>query len=247
MGGGRILKKITAVICGILIIVFSVSIFGMNIYFSRALAQETLYWGSRGDEVKLLQQTLKKWGYYDGPIDAVYGGGTFTAVKKFQSKNGLSVDGVVGPQTAKALGLRIDGNKPGGTGGGGAKYTSGNQGVSRNDDITLLAKAITGEARGEPYKGQVAVGAVILNRVKSPTFPNSIAGVIYQPGAFTAVSDGQINLAPADSCLKAARDAMNGWDPTYGTLYYWNPATATSKWIWSRKVSVKIGKHWFGN
>ncbi|SHJ58118.1 spore cortex-lytic enzyme [Paramaledivibacter caminithermalis] len=238
------MKKITAVACGILIVIFSISIFAMNVYFSRALAQETLYWGSRGNEVRLLQETLKRWGYYDGPIDSVYGGGTFTAVKEFQRKNGLAVDGVVGPQTAKALGLRIDGNKPDT---GKTKYTSGNKGISRNDDITLLAKAITGEARGEPYIGQVAVGAVILNRVKSPTFPNTIAGVIYQPGAFTAVSDGQINLAPADSCLKAARDSLNGWDPTYGSLYYWNPATATSKWIWSRKVSVKIGKHWFGN
>ncbi len=238
------MKKVTAVVCGILIVIFSVSIFAMDIYFSRALAQETLYWGSRGSEVKTLQQTLKKWGYYDGPIDGVYGGGTFTAVKEFQRKNGLSVDGVVGAQTSKAMGLRIDGKKQDS---GKAKYTSGNTGISRNEDITLLAKAITGEARGEPYKGQVAVGAVILNRVKSPKFPNTIAGVIYQPGAFTAVDDGQINLQPVESCIKAANDAMNGWDPTYGTLYYWNPATATSKWIWSRQVTVKIGKHWFGN
>ncbi|XUW96987.1 spore cortex-lytic enzyme [Wukongibacter sp. M2B1] len=238
------MKKITAIVCLSLILLFSASVFAMDIYWGRASAQETLYWGARGEEVRILQQTLKKWGYYDGPIDSVYGGGTFTAVKAFQKKNGLSVDGVVGPQTAKALGLRIDGNKPGADK---AKYTSGSAGISRNEDITLLAKAITGEARGEPYKGQVAVGAVILNRVKSPKFPNTIAGVIYQPGAFTAVSDGQINLPPVDSCTKAARDAMNGWDPTYGTLYYWNPATATSKWIWSREVTVKIGKHWFGN
>ncbi|SKC58475.1 spore cortex-lytic enzyme [Maledivibacter halophilus] len=238
------MKKITAILCIILIFSFGISIFAMNIYFDRALAQETLYWGSRGNEVILLQSTLKKWGYYDGPIDGVYGGGTFTAVKKFQSKNGLGVDGVVGSQTAKALGLRIDGNKPSPSK---PQYKPGNSGISRDEDITLLAKAITGEARGEPYKGQVAVGAVILNRIKSPTFPNTIAGVVYQPGAFTAVTDGQINLAPTQSCLKAARDSLNGWDPTYGSLYYWNPATATSKWIWSRKVSVKIGKHWFGN
>jgi N-acetylmuramoyl-L-alanine amidase len=118
----------------------------------------------------------------------------------------------------------------------------------RVSDVQLLARAINGEARGEPYEGQVAVGAVILNRVKSPNFPNTIAGVIYQPGAFTAVSDGQINV-PIDSkstVVKAAQDAMNGWDPTHGCLYYWNPATATSKWIWSRQVVVKIGKHNFG-
>jgi len=120
-------------------------------------------------------------------------------------------------------------------------------GAGQVSDVQLLARAINGEARGEPYEGQVAVGAVILNRVKSPSFPNTIAGVIYQPGAFTAVSDGQINVPidPKSTVVKAAQDALNGWDPTYGCLYYWNPATATSKWIWSRKVVVKIGKHNF--
>ena len=244
MEGGKILKRITAITCGILIVMFTMSILVMNISVDRAQAQETLYWGSRGERVKTVQETLKRWGYYDGPIDWVYGGGTFTAVKEFQRKNGLAVDGVVGPQTARAMGLRVDGKRPAA---GAARYASGNKGVSRNEDINILAKAITGEARGEPYKGQVAVGAVVLNRVKSPKFPNTIAGVIYQPGAFVAVADGQINLPPTDSSLKAARDSMNGWDPTYGALYYWNPATATSKWIWSRKVRVKIGKHWFGD
>ncbi len=214
----------------------------MDIYFDRAQAQTTLYWGSSGQEVRDLQTKLKNWGYYKGPVDGVYGGGTFTSVKEFQRKNGLSPDGVVGTQTAQALGFNV-GAKPAGK----AEYASGNKGVGRDDEVSLLAKAITGEARGEPYIGQVAVGGVILSRVKSPSFPNTIAGVIYQPGAFTAVSDGQINLAPAESCLKAARDAMNGWDPAYGALYYWNPATATSKWIWSRTVRLKIGKHWFGD
>ncbi len=122
------------------------------------------------------------------------------------------------------------------------------QGAGRTSEVQLLARAINGEARGEPYEGMVAVGAVILNRVKSPLFPNSIAGVIYQPGAFTAVSDGQINVPidPKSQVVKAAQDALNGWDPTYGCLYYWNPATATSKWIWSRKIVTKIGKHNFG-
>lgn len=120
-------------------------------------------------------------------------------------------------------------------------------GAGQVSDVQLLARAINGEARGEPYEGQVAVGAVILNRVKNPSFPNTIAGVIYQPGAFTAVSDGQINVPidPKSTVVKAAQDALNGWDPTYGCIYYWNPATATSKWIWSRKVVVKIGKHNF--
>lgn len=236
------MRRIALITSILLIFVFGISLFAMDIYFNRASAHTTLYWGSSGQEVTKLQNTLKKWGYYDGPVDGVYGGGTFTAVKEFQRKNGLSVDGVVGPATAQALGFNV-----GAKAGGAAKYTSGSKGVSRNDEITLLAKAITGEARGEPYIGQVAVGGVILNRVKHPSFPNSIAGVIYQPGAFTAVSDGQINLPPAESSLKAARDAMNGWDPTYGAIYYWNPATATSKWIWTREVRLKIGKHWFGD
>lgn len=119
---------------------------------------------------------------------------------------------------------------------------------SRASDEQLIARAINGEARGEPYEGQVAVGAVILNRVASPDFPNTVAGVIYQPGAFTAVSDGQINVPidPNSTVVKAARDALNGWDPTGGCLYYWNPATATSKWIWSRQIIKEIGKHNFG-
>jgi len=213
----------------------------MNAYFDRALAQSTLYWGSSGEDVRKLQTRLKDWGYYDGPIDGVFGAGTSKAVKYFQQKNGLTPDGIVGPQTWAALGFNVQ--QPQNTQ---AKYASGGSGVSREDEVTLLARAIHGEARGEPYIGQVAVGAVILNRVKSPLFPNTIAGVIYQPGAFTAVSDGQINLPPSETSYKAARDALNGWDPTYGALYYWNPATATSKWIWSRQVRLKIGKHWFG-
>ncbi|QXM06782.1 spore cortex-lytic enzyme [Crassaminicella indica] len=211
------------------------------IIFDVGIAQGTLYWGSSGPEVKTLQTKLKNWGYYDGPIDGVFGGGTFTAVKEFQRKNGLTVDGVVGPRTAEKLGMSIKGNV------NKTDYKASSGGMPRNDEVILLAKAITGEARGEPYIGQVAVGAVILNRTRHPSFPNTIAGVIYQPGAFTAVSDGQINLPPEDSCVKAAQDALNGWDPTGGCLYYWNPATATSKWIWSRKVVKKIGKHWFGN
>ncbi len=119
---------------------------------------------------------------------------------------------------------------------------------SNISDVQLLARAINGEARGEPYEGQVAVGAVILNRVKDPNFPNTISGVIYQPGAFTAVSDGQISVPidPGSTVVKAAQDALNGWDPTNGCIYYWNPATATSSWIWSRKIVAKIGKHNFG-
>ena len=124
--------------------------------------------------------------------------------------------------------------------------SSSSSGTSSNSsNVNLLARLIHGEARGEPYTGKVAVGAVVLNRVKSSSFPNTIAGVIYQKGAFDAVSDGQINLSPDSSALKAAQDAINGWDPSYGAIYYFNPSTATNKWIWSRPLTVTIGKHRF--
>lgn len=120
---------------------------------------------------------------------------------------------------------------------------------NNTSDVQLIARAINGEARGEPYEGQVAVGAVILNRVKSSKFPNTIAGVIYQSGAFTAVSDGQINvpIASNSTVVKAAQDALNGWDPTGGAIYYFNPNTATNKWIWSRPQIKTIGNHIFVN
>jgi N-acetylmuramoyl-L-alanine amidase len=188
------------------------------------------YYGSRGQEVKDIQFQLRKWGYYDGSIDGIYGYKTYQAVREFQRKNGLKVDGIAGPETLAGLGLPT----------GRATTT-----VSSNKDVNLLAHIIHGEARGEPYTGKVAVGAVVLNRTRDSRFPKTIAGVIYQPGAFDAVSDGQINLQPDDSSYKAARDALNGWDPTYGCIYYWNPATATSKWIWSRPIVTQIGKHVF--
>ena len=181
-------------------------------------------------ENRTIQTKLKRWGYYTGSIDGIYGPLTKKAVRYFQSKNGLTVDGIVGPQTARALGMTLSGS-------GGTSQSS--------NDLHLLAKCVHAEARGEPYTGQVAVAAVILNRVKSPSFPNTIAGVIYQPYAFTAVDDGQINLTPNQTAYKAAQDALNGWDPTYGCLYYYNPATATSSWIWSRQTVVTIGKHVF--
>ena len=202
------------------------------------VAEAALYWGSQGGKVYEVQQKLKQWGYYDGPIDGIYGAQTFEAVKKFQAKNGLKVDGVVGDQTAAALGIVLDGSAR-------QDYQASRGGGANEGDIYLLARAVHGEARGEPYIGKVAVAAVILNRVKDPRFPNTIAGVIYQPGAFTAVSDGQINLTPDEESLRAARDALNGGDPTYGAVYYYNPAKATSSWIWSRPVHIVIGKHRF--
>lgn len=183
--------------------------------------------GSRGDTVKRLQQELKNQGFLSDKPDGIYGARTKAAVKKMQKAYGLTVDGIAGPKTLSALGI-----------------STGSSGYF-NSDVYLLAKCIYAEARGEPYTGKVAVGAVVLNRVKSSKFPNTISGVIYQPWAFTCVNDGQINLEPNDECLRAARDAMNGWDPTYGCLYYYNPSTATSKWIWSTKTVVKIGKHVF--
>ena len=186
--------------------------------------------GSRGQEVVNIQTRLKKWGYLSGNVDGIYGVKTEEAVKKFQRKHGLTPDGIAGPATLAKIGLP--------TGSSGSGYQA---------NVNLLARVISGEARGESYEGQVAIAAVVLNRVKHSSFPGTISGVIYQPGAFTAVSDGQINV-PIDqnsTIYKACRDAMNGWDPTGGAIYYFNPDTATSSWIWSRPLIKQIGKHRF--
>jgi len=176
-------------------------------------------------QVKTVQTKLKNWGYYTGSVDGIYGTKTKAAVVKFQKNNSLTADGVVGSKTAAALGMSL------------TSQTS--------SDLYLLAKCIYAEARGEPYSGQVAVGAVILNRVDSSKFPNTISGVIYQPYAFTCVNDGQINLEPNTTAYNAARDALNGWDPSNGALYYYNPSTATSSWIWSLTIVATIGEHNF--
>ncbi len=199
---------------------------------------ESLRRGSRGDLVTTLQKRLKTWGYYTGNVDGIFGSQTEQAVKYFQRKNGLAVDGIVGPATAKAIGISLTGGSS-----GGSSSSSGTG--SSSSDVYLLARCVYGEARGESYKGQVAVAAVVLNRVRSSSFPNTISGVIYQPGAFSVVSDGQINLTPNDTALKAARDAMNGWDPTGGCLYYYNPAKTSNKWILSRPIMMRIGNHVF--
>ena len=190
--------------------------------------------GSSGQEVTNIQTRLKQWGFYTGSVDGVYGQKTADAVKSFQRSNGLTADGIAGAATLEKIGLPTGGSSSGGSSQG-----------SSSRDVQLLAQAINGEARGESYTGQVAVGAVILNRVRHSSFPNTIAGVIYQPGAFTAVSDGQINLTPQTSCYNAARDALNGWDPTGGAIYYYNPVTATNQWIRSRPIIITIGKHVF--
>lgn len=184
-------------------------------------------YGSRGTEVRNIQTRLKKWGYMNGAVDGIYGKKTVEAVKKFQRKHGLTADGIAGPATLAKIGL-----------------PTGNS-SSYNSNVNLLARIISGEARGEKYEGQVAIAAVVLNRVKHSSFPNTIAGVVYQNGAFTAVTDGQINITPTESCYNAARDALNGWDPTGGAIYYYNPVTATSSWIRTRPIVKTIGKHVF--
>lgn len=239
---GVALASVAAVACGTTLL--SLQRQSGDYLASPYVATAVLKQGSSGGEVKELQRRLKQWGYYDGEVDGVYGAATVQAVKLFQKKNGLTADGIAGRATFEALGMNdsvkvLDNDKKGqsSSGGNGSSYTS--------SDLYLLAKCIYAEARGESYTGQVAVGAVILNRVKSADFPNTVAGVIYQRHAFTAVSDGQINLEPDNTALNAASDALNGWDPTYGCLYYYNPAVATSSWIFGRQTVTTIGKHVF--
>ncbi|MDR0979167.1 MAG: spore cortex-lytic enzyme [Lachnospiraceae bacterium] len=220
-------KKIMA----ILLIISSITYLSYNIFFRTEVHGLSKY-GSRGEEVTQIQTKLKRWGYYNGSIDGIYGSQTLAAVKWFQTKNGLVSDGIAGPKTLAAMGIFAS--------------SSSSSGSSTNDtNVNLLARLIYGEARGEPYTGQVAVGAVVMNRVKHSSFPSTIAGVIYQAGAFSVVDDGQINLTPNDTAKKAAQDAINGWDPSYGAIYYFNPNTATSAWIWSRPQTTTIGNHRF--
>lgn len=212
---------IVLILLMILIIAFPVCNYALSKY------------GSRGEEVRKIQEKLKAWGYYTGSVDGIYGSQTFEAVKKFQKKNNLSVDGIAGPKTLQALGITSSGG------------SSNSSTTSNNTDLNLLSKLVHAEARGEPYKGMVAVAATVLNRVANSKFPNTIAGVIYQSGAYTCVSDGQINLEANEQSRKAAQDAINGWDPTSGCIYYFNPNTATSSWIWSRPQVMTIGSHIF--
>lgn len=228
-------KNIYKYICvpiAIIAITFSVFIIVTAVTPSGADAEAAvLKQGSSGAMVRTVQTKLKNWGYYSGAIDGIYGSRTVSAVKYFQRRNGLVADGIVGKKTASAMGISL---------------SSSSSGTSSNSsDLNLLARAVYAEARGEPYTGQVAVAAVILNRVRSSSFPNTVSGVIYQPWAFTCVNDGQINLAPNATALKAAKDALNGWDPTYGCLFYYNPKTATNSWIRQKEVRLTIGRHVF--
>ena len=208
-------KKLLAVICCIVVAVVVVGVL--------CISKQDVY--AYDTHMVEIQTRLKELGYYNGAINGVYDDATVVAIKEFQADNGIYVSGAVGGVTANALGI----------------YMS----EQESNDLYLLAKCIHAEARGESYVGKVAVGAVILNRVASPDFPDSIYGVIYQPWAFTAVHDGQINLEPEAASYQAATDALNGWDPSYGSLYYYNPQTASSSWIFSRQTVVTIGKHVF--
>ena len=207
-----------------------------NVFFRGNEAFALSKYGSRGEEVRTIQTKLKRWGYYNGNVDGIYGSATLAAVKRFQQKNGLTVDGIAGTKTLQAMGIYNS---------SGNSSSSNSSSSTNSSDLNLLSRLVYGEARGEPYTGQVAVAAVVLNRVKHSSFPNTIAGVIYQSGAFDVVSDGQINLTPDATAKKAAQDALNGWDPSNGAIYYFNPSTATNKWIWSRPMTVTIGRHRF--
>ena len=212
-----------------LLVLFLVNILVISLLQTAQAA--TYRQGSSGSAVRTIQTKLKNWGYYNGAVDGIFGSQTTEAVKYFQRKNGLTADGIVGPATMRALGM--------------TDTTQSGTSSAQSENVSLLARVISAEARGEPYSGQVAVGAVILNRVEHPSFPNTIAGVVYQPGAFTCMVDGQFNEPVAESAVQAAREALAGSDPSGGAIYYFNPDTATSAWIWSRPLIKTIGKHRF--
>ena len=197
--------------------------------------------GSRGSDVIKVQNKLIQWDYLSGTADGRYGEATRNAVLRFQRNNGLTADGRVGPATAAAMGVTLSGSSSSSS----AATTASSSTSYVSSDHRLLAKLVYAEARGESYKGQVAVAAVVLNRVASSSFPNTVSGVIYQSGAFSCVSNGSINNTPDSSCIRAALDALNGWDPTGGCLYYYNAKTAQDKWIFSRTVQTVIGNHSF--
>lgn len=220
----RFLSRIVLVILGIVLLL------GSMCFVCGNAEAKNIVKGDTTENIKIVQQRLYNLKYYTYKVDGIWGSRTLAAVKNFQRDKGLVADGIVGAKTEQALGVTLS--------------QSGSTSLS-STELNLLARCVYSEARGEPYTGQVAVAAVVLNRVRSSSFPNTVSGVIYQPGAFTAVSDGQINLTPNETAYKAARDALNGWDPTNGCLYYYNPATATSKWIWSLKVELTIGRHSF--
>jgi N-acetylmuramoyl-L-alanine amidase len=229
-------KRIAA---GILLVVFLAVVFPWSV---TAVSHPTLRWGSRGDFVYLAQKRLRDWGYLRGAVDGIYGAQTYAAVTQFQRRHGLAVDGIVGPRTWRALGENVPDRRP-----GAAARAPRTPPVTRADDRDMLARVISAEAKGEPYEGQVAVGGVILNRVRDSRFPNTLAGVVYQTHAFESVSNGSIYQAPTESTRRAAQDALNGWDPSNGAVFFWNPSKPVASWIWSRPIIKTIGSHVFAN
>ena len=227
-------NKVRSAKCLLVVLLVVVVFLAFNNF---SCARQLLYWGSSNQDVRIVQRRLQQWGYYDGPISGVFAERTWRAVRTFQNRNGLRVDGIVGPETWAALGYTYQGQSE--------TRAAASPAVNQRDDVYQLARIIHAEARGEPYEGQVAVGAVMLNRVRDPAFPNSLTGVIYQPLAFESVADGQYMLAPDQSSVRAAREALNGWDPTYGAIYFWNPGKPVNPWVWTRDTVRTIGNHVF--
>ncbi|MGB9679052.1 MAG: spore cortex-lytic enzyme [Thermoanaerobacteraceae bacterium] len=219
------------------IMIFATGLICYNGFTMTESTISNLYWGNTGDQVSKVQSRLRDWGYYKGNVDGFFGVKTWLAVRKFQAYNGLNITGIVDDDTKVALGFTTNAQDIAAT------YQSSS--VTTNDDAYLLAMLINGEARGEPFVGKVAVGAVVMNRVRDPRFPKTIAGVIFQPGAFSAVDDGQMWLPPSSESLKAARDAISGWDPTGGALYYYNAMKVSNYWIFDRPIVTQIGRHIF--
>ncbi|OZI11647.1 spore cortex-lytic enzyme [Bacillaceae bacterium SAS-127] len=259
--GAKIKKTVVVFVLLLSLVIGHLSISPLH---TAAFSGQVIQKGASGDDVIELQARLQYVGYYKGKIDGVYGWGTYWAVRNFQKAFGLPIDGLVGQTTKNKLikaskydksyvKNQISKGKSFTTYGKKSNSSNSNKkataasvpgGFSQND-ISLMANAVHGEARGEPYEGQVAVAAVILNRISSQNFPNTVSGVIFEPRAFTAVADGQIWLTPNETAKRAVIDAINGWDPTSDALYYFNPETATSKWIWTRPQIKQIGKHIF--
>jgi N-acetylmuramoyl-L-alanine amidase len=245
-------RLIVITLCFVLLLFAGVQ-FKANLTTEETFSKNMVKYGTSGADVKELQGRMKFLGYFNGKIDGEFGYETLQGVKKFQKAFGMKVDGLVGSKTKLKLweatkdwkpSAEPEPSQPAPTTNKPNINQSGHRGYSK-EDIQLMANAVYGESRGEPYEGQVAVAAVILNRVESSSFPNTVHGVIFQPGAFTAVADGQIYLTPNETATRAVHDAINGIDPTDGCEYYFNPKTATSKWIWSRPQYKTIGQHIF--
>lgn len=222
-------------------ILLTIALWAAASSWASAATRPTLYWGWRGPSVRLVQWKLSVWGYLKGPVDGVYGATTYRAIVNFQRRNGLHVDGLVGPRTWSALGFGYTVAQR-----AAPRTTAAAPVASRSSTVNLLARVVAAESHGEPYRGQVAVAAVILNRLKHPSFPHSVSGVVFQPHALESVTNGLIWRRTPDSvAYAAARDAVNGFDPSYGATFFWNPYKPVSGWIWTRRIITQIGRHVF--